>query len=148
MPAPVRRAETHFQGQLLYLGGKSCPGESWDLHAPPWSEVEEWTASFPAEKLLAVSRSRAACSVFCLLWCKKTFSSDTPRRGPKQELQVLLGTGGWRLNLPCSFQLRCCPPNTVFFQLAGTSVQPEGAVLSLGNCTSQITTSFLWCQLP
>lgn len=39
------------------------------------------------------------------------------------------------------------PPKVVFFP-AGPPAQPEGAALSLGNCTAQIPAPFLQCQLP
>lgn len=80
----------------------------------------------------------AAYSVFSLLSPEETFTSD-PQAGIQLEL------AGWRLSLPCSFQLRSCSWIFWFFP---ASAQPEGAALSLGNCTAWTTSPFLQCQLP
>lgn len=53
-------------GDLIWRAA-ALPGESWGLRTSPWIEVEERMTSSPAEKLLSVSRSKAACSVFSLL---------------------------------------------------------------------------------
>lgn len=62
--APARRVDICFQGQLLYLGGRSGPGERWGLHTSPWSEVEKRTASSPAEKLLSEQEQSCLLSIF------------------------------------------------------------------------------------
>lgn len=70
----------------------------------------------------------------------------SPQIHPEEALSRALA--GWRLDLPCSFQLRSCPQILWFFHLTGPPAQPEGAALSLGNCTARLTAPFLQSQLP
>lgn len=129
--APVRRAEMHFQGQLLCLGGRTA-----------WRRCGTSTLLLEDSQLLCRKTSLCGQDQSCLLSIFPTVIRGNIHLTPRKALsRASAAAGDSRLKVELAAQLpaQMLPLNIVFFQLSGVLVEPARAALSPGNCTTRTT---------